>query len=118
MKKRYAVDYDWKVRMVVEIDHAVMTDEKLHEINRFWTEPEYRLARRDDNIVKVVLAMLARRAFHLAMESFDVVREFSWKDGRGQEGWPAMDGSEGIKIIEVEEFDFDEEDISVTEITT
>ena len=39
--KKYTVDYDWKAELTVEIDHDVMTDEKLHEINNFWSNADY-----------------------------------------------------------------------------
>jgi hypothetical protein len=45
--KKYTVDYDWKAELTAEIDHDVMTDEKLHEINNFWSNADYRLSARD-----------------------------------------------------------------------
>ena len=35
--KKYIIDYDWKASIEIEIDHDVMTEEKLHQINNFWT---------------------------------------------------------------------------------
>lgn len=41
--KKYIIDYDWKASIEIEIDHDVMTEEKLHQINNFWSDSEYRL---------------------------------------------------------------------------
>ncbi|EOP9209508.1 DUF2528 family protein, partial [Escherichia coli] len=32
---KYIIDYDWKASIEIEIDHDVMTEEKLHQINNF-----------------------------------------------------------------------------------
>ncbi len=40
--KKYIIDYDWKASIEIEIDHDVMTEEKLHQINNFWSDSEYR----------------------------------------------------------------------------
>lgn len=58
--KKYTVDYDWKAELTVEIDHDVMTDEKLHEINNFWSNADYRLERQG-SVLNAVLVMLAKR---------------------------------------------------------
>ncbi|KAB0121829.1 DUF2528 family protein, partial [Escherichia coli] len=39
----HIIDYDWKASIEIEIDHDVMTEEKLHQINNFWSDSEYRL---------------------------------------------------------------------------
>lgn len=114
--KRYKITYDWTFDMVVEIDHDVMTDAKLHEINNFWSEAEYRFERADDDIVKAVLLMLAAKAFAMTFEHWDVPRAFDWKAGRGQEGWPAMDGSDGIKIISIDDFEIDVDNLIIEEV--
>ncbi|KOZ19169.1 DUF2528 family protein, partial [Escherichia coli] len=36
--KKYIIDYDWKASIEIEIDHDVMTEEKLHQINNFWSD--------------------------------------------------------------------------------
>lgn len=32
--KKYIIDYDWKASIEIEIDHDVMTEEKLHQVTR------------------------------------------------------------------------------------
>ncbi|MDC9950580.1 DUF2528 family protein, partial [Shigella flexneri] len=50
--------------------------------------------------------MLAQHALLIAISSdlnaYGVVCEFDWNDGNGQEGWPPMDGSEGIRITDID----------------
>lgn len=96
--------------MIVEIDHAIMTDEKLHEINNFWGDASYRFAQSNRNITETVLRMLACKAFSAAVHSWDPVKEIE-----EAEGWPPkMDGSFGIKIVSIDDVSFDSEDIFVT----
>jgi hypothetical protein len=111
-KKTYTVSYDNKFEMTVEIDHAVMTDEKLHEINDFWGDAHYRFINADRDITKAVLKLLAAHAFRLTLTSFNAIDAFN--DNR-QEGWPAMDGSEGITIVRIDDVCFDADDIEVLE---
>jgi hypothetical protein len=46
-----------------------------------------------------------------------IIDLFNW-DSRygGQEGWPKMDGSTGIRIVSVEEFTFAESGFDVKEV--
>lgn len=115
--KKYTVDYDWKAELTVEIDHDVMTEEKLHEINNFWSNADYRL-KRHETVLEAVLVMLAKEALLIALSqgynTYGVVSEFDWSEGNGVEGWPSMDGSDGIKITHVDVSGiFDSDDITI-----
>jgi hypothetical protein len=108
--KKYRVSYDNKFDMFVEIDHAIMTDEKLHEINNFWGDASYRFAQSNRNITETVLKMLASKAFAEAVNSWEPVKAIE-----EAEGWPPkLDGSFGIKIISIDDVGFNSEDIFVT----
>ena len=110
MKKRYTIQYDWMFDVVVTIDHDVMTDEKLHEINNFWSGAEERLRRSKGNVTDAVLRMLALRAFHMTITDLDAIGRLR----RGEEeGWPPLDGSEGILLVSLDDFEFDEDEISI-----
>lgn len=124
--KRYCLTGD-NFEMTVEIDHAVMTDEKLHEINRFWTSAEHRLWIADDVVLNAVLELLFCRVQRLIVEDpfglnlNGVLHAFAWKDNQGsrkngEEGWPEMDGSYGIRIVSVTEIDLDDEPV-ISEVT-
>lgn len=109
MKKRYTITYDWTFDMVVEIDHDVMTDEKLHEINNFWSNNLTRLQRADGDVTKAVLAMLGLTAFSMwVSENAEYTLKY-----QGVEGWPKLDGSEGILLVSLDTFEFDEDDITI-----
>lgn len=122
MNKKYEVDYDFKARIVVEIDHDIMTEEKLHEINSFWSNDKSRLDAESGSVLDAVLKMLAQCIFCLEIErnvtTAGIVRLFDWGDRNGgQEGWPKMDGSAGIKVTDVEGLTFAARDMDVTERT-
>lgn len=94
--------------MTVEIDTDRMTEERLQEINRFWGDADYRLAASNGDITAAVLRLLFDEVRGLVQRSpralSGVLYAFAWEDAKGKykdgvEGWPAMDGSEGIRIV-------------------
>jgi hypothetical protein len=101
---------------MVEVNHELMTEEKLHEINNFWSGHEARI-RDDETALNAVLKMLTEAVARLQIEynynTFGIVSLFDWDDGGGQEGWPKMDGSFGIKITDVDQFLFDSSDMII-----
>ena len=66
--KKYIIDYDWKASIEIEIDHDLMTEEKLHQINNFWSDSEYRL-NKHGSVLNAVLIMLAQHALLIAISS-------------------------------------------------
>lgn len=124
-KKCYRMIGD-NFEMTVEIDHAVMTEEKLHEINNFWTSPKSRVADRG-TVLHAVLALLFQRVQRVVVENpfglnvHGVLYAFEWKGHcgepkNGEEGWPEMDGRHGIRIVSVTDVDLDEEPV-ISEVT-
>ncbi|MDW9218328.1 DUF2528 family protein [Escherichia coli] len=70
------------------------------------------------SLLNAVLIMLAQHALLIAISSdlnaYGVVCEFDWNDGNGQEGWPPMDGSEGIRITDIDTSGiFDSDDMTI-----
>lgn len=119
MKKEYEVDYDFKASIIVEIDHDVLTEEKLHEMNNFFSDAKSRLKNEGGNVLNAVLKILATKILCLEIEyNFNTygIKKLFDRDGSngGQEGWPKLDGSEGIELISVEGLEFDESDMVVT----
>ncbi|TQI78729.1 uncharacterized protein DUF2528 [Serratia fonticola] len=112
--KRYGINWFGTLDLIVEIDHDIMTEEKLHQINNFWTDSKGRLTDEDGNILHVVLKILGRRCFHLCTADWFDGSELAAKFD--EEGWPPMDGSHGIRIIDCDELEFDVSDITVSEI--
>lgn len=94
--------------MTVEIDTDRMTEERLHEINKFWGDADYRVANSNGDVTTAVLRLLFDEVRGLVQRSpralSGVLYAFAWEDAKGKykdgvEGWPAMDGSEGICIV-------------------
>lgn len=123
MKKTYEVEHEWAGYMKVEIDHDVMTEASLHDINNFWIDADKRLAMQDGSVLHAVLTMLLFEVLCVQLEGdlnlVGVIESFNWeaKFGRcGIEGWPKMDGTMGIRIVEVEGIVFQESDVTVKEV--
>jgi len=112
--KRYNVNWDHQLDLVVEIDHDQVTDEFLHSINSFWSEADDRLDDADNNVLNAVLKMLGQQCWELMIangfNTYGLIQEFN-----DREGWPDMDGSYGIKIINCDALLFDISDITVKE---
>ncbi|WP_321367647.1 DUF2528 family protein [uncultured Desulfuromusa sp.] len=123
--KKYTVDYNCgEGSITVEIDHNIMTEEALHEINNFWSEAEDRLADADGNILNAVLTSLCEVVLRgLCADNLNihgVILSFDWENSyfydNAHEGWPKMDGSMGIKIIDFEPICFCAGDFRIKEV--
>ena len=103
------VDFD----VVLEINDELLTQNDLHEINNFWGDSENRLFFANGDVLKVVLGLLYNTLLQLQVQEGNynaqgVIGLFDWDHQKGQEGWPKMDGSMGIRILEIDEVIFDE----------
>ncbi|MGG5965272.1 DUF2528 family protein [Salmonella enterica] len=88
--------------LTVEIDHAICTDESLHQINNFFINAEDRYLASDCDITATVLKMLAVSCFTEQAGptgGWNAEGLITMFDKGNMEGWPPMDGSEGIKIL-------------------
>ena len=65
--KKYIIDYDWKASIEIEIDHDVMTEEKLHQINNFWSDSEYG---NDSNLLIVFYVQIMPDDFVMQLHRF------------------------------------------------
>lgn len=117
--KTYEIDYDLKASVTIEINHDIVSEADLHELNNFWTNANWRV-KRDGGVLNAVLKMLAREIMYIqftAGYTIDgLIKQFDWDSGNGQEGWPPMDGSHGIKIIDTEDLELDTDDMSIKKI--
>jgi hypothetical protein len=112
--KRYTLSYASSFDLVVEINHDIMTTEKLHEINNFWSGAKDRLAKAKGDILKAVLTGLAMTAFRMTITEWNAINEFKVK---GVEGWPLLDGSEGMTLVSLDDFVLDEDEVTIKEAT-
>ena len=109
--KRYSIESPWAddFEVVVEIDHDLLTDELLHQINNFWCEAEYRLDECDGNVLYAVLGILYRKVWWslVGMGGDAHIEHMVEHFEKNLEGWPLMDGSSGIKFIKYDPIEFD-----------
>ncbi|WP_046007024.1 DUF2528 family protein [Pseudoalteromonas rubra] len=92
------------------IDHSKINEAQWHQLNNFWIDAEDRLDEADGNVMTAVLVHLAKHCMCLQVthdyNSYGVMSAFDCEKGEGQEGWPKMDGSQGILIQHCEPFEF------------
>ncbi|EBF2169437.1 DUF2528 family protein [Salmonella enterica] len=104
--------------LTVEIDHSICTDASLHQINNFFINAEDRYLDSDCDITATALKMLAVFCFteqtYQGWNAEGLIDLF--KDGN-VEGWPPMDGSEGIKILACDVPDVYCDDMEVEEVS-
>ncbi|EAP7663001.1 DUF2528 family protein [Salmonella enterica] len=106
--------------LTVEIDHSICTDKLLHQINNFFINAEDRYLNCDCDITATVLKMLAAICFSEQAgptgdwNTYGLICQF--EDGN-YEGWPPMDGSEGIKILGCDSPGVRYDDMEVEEVS-
>jgi hypothetical protein len=113
MKKQYQLTYADGYDMTVEVDHSILTDEKAHELNNFWSGAEDRVFEHGSALL-AVLTMLCVEFMALSVERMDP--EAAFNSGE-VEGWPPLDGSWGIKLVDYEPFEFESALVDVMELT-
>jgi hypothetical protein len=117
VKKRYKISYDGNFDMIVEIDHDACKDALLHEINNFWSDSEHRLTRADGNIVNAVLTLMAQMAFRLNVSDWRNTVSLLKDPQTCPEGWPVLDGSSGITLVSIDDFEFEADEFTIEEKT-
>ncbi|HED1545434.1 DUF2528 family protein [Citrobacter sp. S39] len=114
--KVYKIDYDLKASVTIEIDHDIVSEADFHEINNFWMNADWRVEQ-NGGVINAVLKMLAREIMYIQFpDGYTIdglIKQFDWDSGNGQEGWPPMDGSHGIKIIDTEDLELENDDMSI-----
>jgi hypothetical protein len=83
----------------IQIDTTVITPGIAHEINRFWSEWEWRLEDADGDVYKAIAKLAGAACMGIALEDswarepHLIQREFD-----KQEGWPGV----GIKLLSIQ----------------
>ena len=104
--KRYKLLGHGDFEVVVEIDHAVLTEEKLAEANSGFSCDT---SRKHYGELRTFLNFLFRNLWFAQVESGGytvegLIDQFNWdRQGGGVEGCPKLDGSYGIRLIECAE---------------
>lgn len=113
MKKRYKLTYAEMFDVVVDIDDEKCTDELLHQINNFWSNAKYRLLAAQGDIRKAVLQMLCVTVMQLSITEWNALNHMV--EGK-EEGWPALDGSSGITLVSVDDYEFTDDEVEICEV--
>lgn len=123
MKKRYKIENNllsWTAEVEIDEDFVIenqpyTTKDIIIDMVEFWSNYEYRLELNDGDYIKTFLQNLAREILYIITEYnyniSGVISEF-----KNREGWCVMDGSKGIKIISIDDFEFELDNFEVEKI--
>lgn len=105
----YKINFEREWNAVVAIDHDT-ADPLIKEMVEFWTDWENRLAVNEGSYTQTFLQQLGDQLVRLSTEmrlksAIEVLRRL--------EGWTAMDGSRGIAILEMDEWQWDRDRFDV-----
>ncbi|MCM2494576.1 DUF2528 family protein [Burkholderia glumae] len=109
--KRYVLTHDFSYEIVVDVDDNIITDEKLCELVRFWSDGQAYI--KQHGPLQAFLKLFAARFFAASVE--ELAPKDAFNAGR-VEGFPAVDGSSGLRVVDYDEFSFEADDIDVLEI--
>ncbi|MCW3642509.1 DUF2528 family protein [Burkholderia cenocepacia] len=109
--KKYVLTHDFSYEIVVDVDHDILTEEKLCDLVRFWSEGDADIER--NGPLQAFLKLFAARFFAATVE--EISPKDAFNAGR-IEGFPPVDGSSGLRVVEYDEFSFEADDIDVLEI--
>lgn len=109
-----SIDHSFVFENISPGEHWPMA-KALEEMVIFWSDGKKRLALNDGDVVKTFLQQLAREINYIqAVKDYNlegVIEEFV-----NREGWWVMDGSNGITIVDIDDFDFAYNEYEVMEV--
>jgi hypothetical protein len=109
--KTFQLTYDWWQAVIdVEFPEA---EPAIKTMVEFWSDWERHLERNDGDYTKTFLEMLGRE---LVSVSVDMRLQSALKHFRECEGWTPMDGTNGIKIISFDEWDWERDWVDIKEL--
>ncbi len=118
MIKQYKLRYN-ELDIILAVDHDKVSDKFLQEINDFWSDAAWRLSQSNNDICLVVLKLIAAKCFHLAVSNdynpYGVMDSFN--DDDETEGFPPLDGSLGIYLVNMDTLEIEDDDISLISTT-
>lgn len=118
MIKQYKLRYN-ELDLILAVDHSKASDNFFHEINDFWGDAAWRLSQSKNDICLTVLKLIAAKCFHLAVSNdynpYGVMDSFN--DGDETEGFPPLDGSLGIYLVNMDGFNIEDDEIFLISTT-
>lgn len=115
--KKYFLNYDDKVDIVFEIDHNIATEDFFQLLNNLLSGNEERLDKNGsafEGVMKLIGIEILSLTIKYHLNTAAVIS--SLNDGSAHEFFPKMDGTFGIKIISIDNFEFEEDDFTLTEM--
>jgi hypothetical protein len=128
MVKQFKVTYfpnDWACTIEIDENYVIphlsndelaITKRAIVTMVEFWTGWEDRLDRNDGDYVKTFVQQLAREIVYITSEDRMAGTQTIIKEFENREGWCLMDGSYGIKILSIDDFDLDYDQFEVEEV--
>lgn len=113
MVKVVHITHDWWTA-IVEIDESPETLKCMEEQLLFWSGGKQRIEREKGDIQKAYLKMLGQALINESQE-WNIIGILSLYDEK--EGWSDLRGNCGIKLISVDEWEFDRDDFDIEEYT-
>jgi len=124
-KQQFKVSYgwmDWEMKVEIDFNNSDVM-KNIKDMVEFWSEWEDRLDCNDGDYVKTFLQQLGQKVFFMINECgslYSLLNHFDWDfkwGNSGEEGYCKMDGSKGIKIIDVDSWGIDKDEFDVENIT-
>ena len=98
-----------------EVDLDKIPESGLENINSFFGGDKSRLMAFDGSLIGAALSVIARQAIHIQFcEGYNlkgVINSFDFDNQAGHEGLPKIDGSTGIKLIDMESLEIGDFDL-------
>ncbi|VVD68519.1 DUF2528 family protein [Pandoraea commovens] len=108
--KKYTLEHEFGAQIDVEVDHDILTPEVLTEFVMFWGDGAEKLAEHGP-----LHAFLRRFTVAFLVEAITSISPCDSFDRGCVEGYPAVDGSTGLRVLRYDAFDFDDVDVYVRE---
>lgn len=112
--KTYKLSYDlgrWSA--TVQIDEEKAKD-NIKEMVEFWSDYDIRLERNNNDYTLTFLNMLGVKLLSLSLDYG--MEGIIYLFNEGVEGWCSLDGTDGIELLDVEEFNFEHDEISIEKV--
>ena len=112
MIKKVRINFEWW-DCAVEIEQNQQTLDYMKEQLLFWSGGQRRIDKENGDIEKAYLKMLG---YELILMSIDYNLYGILSEFKDKEGWYSLDGSYGVKLISIDEWEFDKDEFYIEEI--
>jgi hypothetical protein len=120
-KQRFKIEHDllcWEAQIEIDFDFPDIM-KHIKGMVEFWNNWENLLEDTGDDYIETFLKQLGLKLMNMSNGCLNlrgIIKQFNWDGIHGEEGYCPMDGSKGIKIIELDRLEFDYDDFDVSSI--